>query len=313
MKLAFSDKLLQTSTFVELCNIVQSYGFDGVEISNVEKEIACHTDSIFIKSQTVDAKRKLVNRHISIPVITFPELITDKLQSEKVIKCLEYALLASVSGVVISMETVPENLVSVLTPAVKFAEENNLSILIETCGELRKTEKVLEVINKFGSAVLKVCWNIRETYFLAGESADTTIQTLGAYIGYVRLGDMKNGENVLIGEGELPVKDFTNALRSLNYEGFVAVMDSGEITSADIILTHFKSYLTTNTVEKIEKPIYYNRSKTGTHPWKKYDVLDLTFSEVLDEMAERYPDQLAFKYTTLDYVKTYSEFRDDLI
>ncbi|MBR1967768.1 MAG: AMP-binding protein [Clostridia bacterium] len=314
MKLAFTDNFVNSSKFIELCNVVQKYGFDGVEITNVEEEKKNHSDSIFRSSCTADAKRKLVNRHIAIPVITCPENITDKFDSNILIKQIEYAALASVSGVVIKLnEILSENkLKEILTPAIKVAESNGVSILLETAGALVKTQTVLDVINVFGTACLKVCWNIRETFFTAGESADTTIQTLGAYIDYVRLGDKKNDENVLIGDGDLPVKDFMNALRSLNYDGYIAVMDSGEITSADIILTHFKSCLTATAAETVEKPIYYNRYKTGTHPWKKYDVLDLTFSEVLDEMVERYPDQYAFKYTTLDYTRTYSEFREDV-
>ena len=314
MKFSFADKFVKTRSFIELCNVAQNYGFDGIEISNVEEEISNHTDSIFRPSFTGDSKRKLVNRHISIPVISYPERISENTNCANIVKYIEYAALASISGVVIKFDTLPleDKLKEILSPAIVVAESNGISILIETCGPLVKTEKILEVINLFGTAVLKVCWNIRETFFTAGESADNTIQTLGAYIGHVRLGDKKDGENVLIGDGELPVKDFTNALRSLNYDGYVSVMDSGKISSADIILTHFKSYLTTNTVESSAKPVYYNRSKTGTHPWKKFDVLDLTFSDVLDQMVESYPDQYAFKYTTLDYTRTYSEFRDDV-
>ncbi|MBE7083582.1 MAG: AMP-dependent synthetase [Clostridiales bacterium] len=313
MKISFSDKLVNTASFIDLCNTVQRYGFDGVEISDVEKEKASHTDSIFRSSVTADAKRKLVNRHIVITALNFPESISENFDSERLVKNIEYAALASVSGVIVRFEKLPEIevLKNVLSKAIKTAQECGISILIETCGPLVNTEKVLEVINVFGTAALKVCWNVRETFFTAGESADKTIQTLGAYIGYVKIGDRKEGKDVIIGDGELPVKDFYNALRSLNYDGYVSVMDSGEITSADIILTHFKSYMSLKS-EVVEKPIYYNRAKTGTHPWKKYDVLDLTFSEVLDEMVARYPDQLAFKYTTLDYTRTYSQFRDDV-
>ena len=314
MNFSFSDKFVNTASFVSLCNFTQEYGFNGVEISNVEEEISKHTDSIFRPSATVDAKRKLVNRHISIPVIVCPEPIKEGCDSLILVKYVEYAAIASVKGVVVKFSQLPEDkiLKEILSPAIKVAEDNGVSILVETCGPLVKTEKVLDVINLFGTATIKVCWNIRETYFSAGESADTTIQTLGAHINYVRLGDRLNGKDVLIGDGELPVKDFMNALRSLNYDGYVSVMDSGEITSADIILTHFKSYLSNNAVETVNKPVYYNRSKTGTHPWKKYDVLDLTFSQVLDKMVEKYPDQYAFKYTTLDYTRTYSQFRDDV-
>ncbi|MBQ7236024.1 MAG: AMP-binding protein [Clostridia bacterium] len=314
MKFSFSDKFVKSGSFIELCNIAQDYGFDGIEISDVIAEKKAHADSIFRSAVTGDAKRKLVNRHIAIPVLACPEKVGEKTDVSKIVEYIEYAALASVFGVVIEFETLlsDENLKKVLSPAIVAAETNGVSLLIETCGPLVNTEKVLDVINLFGTAALKVCWNVRETYFVAEESADKTIQTLGAYIGYVRIGDKKDGENVLIGDGTLPVKDFMNALRSLNYDGYVAVMDSGEITSADIILTHFKSYLSSNSVETQKKPVYFNRSKTGTHPWKKYDVLDLTFSQVLDEMVERYPDQYAFKYTTLDYTRTYSQFREDV-
>ena len=313
MKFSFSDKFVKSNSFIDLCNICQNYGYDGIEITNAECEKDVHADSIFRSSMTTDAKRKLVNRHISLPIICFPTQITDKTDSQEIIKCIEYAALASVQNVVISFEKLFETCLikKILLPAIDFAEVNGINILIETSGELADTQTVLDIISALGSANVKVCWNIRETFFVAKEQADKTIQTLGAYIGYVRIGDKNKDKNVLLGEGELPVKDFMNALKSLNYDGFVSVMESDEICSADILLTHFKSYMSSKT-ESISKEIYYNRPKTGTYPWKKYDVLDLTFSEVLDTMAETYPDQLAFKYTTLDYIRTYSEFREDV-
>ncbi len=313
MKLAFSDKFVNTSSFIDLCNVAQDYGFDGIEIHDAEAERAQHADSIFRSSATADAKRKLINRHISIPVLAYPANINEKTDGLAIVKYIEHAALASIKGVVLRFEVLPEIelLKKSLAPVIAVAENNSVSVLLETYGPLAKTDVVLDVINAFGTAALKVCWNIRQTHFIAGESADKTIQTLGAYIGYVRMGDMKDGKNVLIGDGELPVKDFINALRSLNYDGYVCVMDSGEITSSDILFTHFKSYLTSND-KSVKKEVFYNRPKTGTYPWKKYDVLDLTFSEVLDEMAESYPDQFAFKYTTLDYTRTYSQFREDV-
>ena len=314
MKFSFSDKYFNSTTFVDLCNIAQNYDFDGIEISDATKEKESHADSIFRSSITADAKRKLVNRHISIPVVCCPEKITDKAISQTLIDCIDHCLVANINGVIIQVEEYKtiDNLKKVMLPAIKKAENSGVNILIETCGELANTQKVLDIVNEFGSASIKVCWNIRETFFTANELADKTIQTLGAYINYVRLGDKKDGKNTLIGEGELPVQDFMNALRSLNYDGFISVMDCDETDSADILLTHFMSYMNSKTVEKKQKQLYYNRSKTGTHPWKKFDVLDVTFSDVLDTMVAYYPDQYAFKYTTLDYTRTYKEFRDDV-
>ena len=214
MKFSFPDKYINSASFIELCNTAQEYGFEGVEIFDAEKEKQLHTDSIFRSSITADAKRKLVNRHIEIPVLTFPSAIDQNTDPEKIIKYVEYAALASVSGVIIKFNNIlaEEDLKKILIPAIAVAEKSGVSILIETCGPLNNTEKVLDILNFLSSAVMKVCWNIRETFFIAGESADKTIQTLGAYIAYVRIGDRKNDENVLIGDGDLPVKDFVRLI-----------------------------------------------------------------------------------------------------
>ena len=308
MKFSFVDNIINTSSFLELCNFVQGYGFDGVEIFDAKKEKENHADSVFRSSVTVDAKRKLINRRISIPVLSYPMEISEDSDVKPIEEYLENVAVAGADGLVVKIGKYSsvENLSKVLKPIVEKAEDENVNLLIETIGKLANTENLVDLISLLGSASVKVCWNIRETFFTAKESADKTIQTLGAYIGYVRLGDKKGDENCLIGDGELPVKDFINALRSLNYEGFVSVMDSS-IKSVDILLTHFKSYLQTNDTEKVKEEIHYNRDKTGTFPWKRYDVLDVTFSEVLDKMVEKYPDQYAFKYTTLDYTRTYFE------
>ncbi len=313
MKLAFSTKNVTANSFLEYCNITSQYGFQGIEIFDAFSEKKAHEDSIFHSASVNASKRKLVNRHIGISVISLPEKINKNTDAEMLKKAVEMASVAGVPAVCVSFESIfnSDKIKEIFAPAIEVAEKYNVSILVETDGVLSDTKKVLEVINIFGNAVIGVSWNIRETYFNGNELADTTIQTLGAYIQYVRIGDKKGENNVLIGEGDLPVKDFVNALRSLNYDGYVCALWNDEILDADIVLTHFVSFMENSEVKK-QQEIYYNRSKTGTFPWKKYDVLDITFSEVLDTMVERYPDQYAFKYTTLDYTRTYSQFRDDV-
>ncbi len=315
MKLAFSNVNVCAKSFLELCNIASDYGFSGIEISDALAEKREHEDSIFHSAVQAAAKRKLVNRHIGISVLVFPEKINKDTDGENIKKYVEMAASAGVAAITVSFDAVLESeaLKQMLAPAITVAERFDVSILIETEGPLANTKNVLNVINVLGSAAIGVSWNIRETYFAAGESADTTIQSLGAYIQYVRIGDKKGDVNVLVGDGSLPVKEFMNALRSLNYNGYICCQWNDEIIDADIVLTHFVSYMQNNSAENFKKQeIYYNRSKTGTFPWKRYDVLDITFSQVLDEMVERYPDQYAFKYTTLDYTRTYSQFRDDV-
>ena len=59
MKFAFYDKLVNSSSFIELCNVAQSYGFDGVEISNVKEEISRHTAFFVYLLDSCSSSREL--------------------------------------------------------------------------------------------------------------------------------------------------------------------------------------------------------------------------------------------------------------
>jgi len=315
MKLVFSTQNVPADSFLDLCNKTTEYGFSGFEVFDVQKEMNDHSDSIFHPAMQAMSRRKLVNRHIAAAALTYPVPVNDNTDPEALLSYVERAVAVSVPLVIVRLASAFDRdaMLSVFSPAIRLAERFEVTLLFETCGVLAVTERVLDIINLFETAAVGVSWNIRETYFVGGESADATIQTLGAYINYVRIGDRDNDTDVLLGEGSLPVDLFINALRSLNYDGYVCVDWNDEITDPDIVLTHFSNFLLAyESDKKAQKPMFYNRSKTGTFPWKKYEVVDLTFSQVLDEMVDRYPDQYAFKYTTLDYTRTYAQFRDDV-
>ncbi len=315
MKYSFSTKHVSSASFLELCDQAASYGYGGFEIYDAADEKKTHEDSIFRSYNTAAARRKLVNRHIQLTALTCPEAVTGRTDPAMLVKYVEWAANSGCERVILELGEYAQEteIAPILTAAASQAQKLGVTVLLETSGKLAHTEKALDILSAIGSAAMGVCWNIRKTYFEGRESADFTIQTLGAYIGYVRLGDRRKDTDVLIGDGELPVQDFLHALKSLNYDGFVCADWNGEITDEDIVLTHFLSFL-----QKLNRgagrtgQVYYNRSRTGTHPWKKYETVDLTFSQVLDEMVGRYPDQYAFKYTTLDYTRTYAQFREDV-
>ena len=316
MKIVFSTKNVSRASFLDTCRFAYDYGFEGFEIYDAVKERIGHHDSILRRDRTADAKRKLVNRNLTVSALRMPAPIeSEETSAELVVKYVDMAALAGIDNVIVRVEefTSFEALDEKLAGAVKRAENADVSILFETIGYLSNTENVIGIINHFASAAIGASWNVRGTYFHAGETAEATIKTLGAYIKYVRLGDMKDGKTVLIGEGDLEVGKLLGALSSLNYEGFICAAWNEEIADADIVLTHFTNYISSLARnKKTFDRTYYNRAKTGTFVWKKYDVIEATFSDVLDTMVERYPDQYAFKYPTLDYTRTYEQFRRDV-
>jgi len=316
MKIVFSTKNVSRASFLDTCRYAYDYGFEGFEIYDAIKERSAHHDSILRRERTADARRKLRNRNLSLSALRMPVTVeSDECTAELLVKYVDMAANAAVDNVIVRVEkeTPFDELDKKLVLAIKRAENADVNILFETVGYLANTENVIGIINHFASAAIGCSWNVRGTYFDASESAEATIKTLGAYIKYVRLGDMKDGKTVLIGEGDLDVEKLMGALSSLNYDGFICAAWNEEISDADIVLTHFTNYISSlNREKKTYDHAYYNRARTGTFVWKKYDVIDATFSDVLDTMAETYPDQYAFKYPTLDYTRTYEQFRRDV-
>ena len=316
MKLSFSTIDAVTADFTGVCNLACDYGFNGFAIYDIDNGPAASADGPFDSVSSASAKRKLVNRHLSVSALVYPRAIgKNAADTENLRRYIEEASYLPVSNVAVTLDDSAsyEEIFSVLEPVMKDTDKYGVTLLFETCGKYADTAKVLDIINMFSSGSVGASWNITETFFKAGEDAEKTIQILGAYICNVRIGDMKDGKRVLIGDGELPVGEFVFALRSLNYDGFVCVERNDEISDTDIVFTHFVNFMNSVSDDrKSSSKLYYNRAHTGAFVWKKFDTVDKTFSEVLDAMVENFPDQYAFKYTTLDYTRTYSEFRRDV-
>jgi len=81
----------------------------------------------------------------------------------------------------------------------------------------------------------------------------------------------------------------------------------------DIIFPYFVNYMSRfGSTRGMKKTLYFNHDGTGQYIWKKDELINLTFPQVLSRVAEEFPDQYAFKYTTLDYTRTYKEFQQDV-
>ncbi len=312
MKLAFSTKAVTTESFSKLCGIAYDYGYDAFEIYDAFAERADHADSILAPSRMADSKRKLLNRKLRVSALTYPQAVETEKDAEAVVNYIRTAANVGIDKVILFLgKTDVETAAKLLRSAVDVAEETGVILTFETKGLLADTKQVIKLFRIFKSGAVGACWNVKETYFVSRESAQDTITTLGAYINYVRLGDKANGEDCLLGEGELPLGDFSAALYSLNYEGYVSSDDVG-IADYDLTLTYFAEKFRSQIKKRESAEVYYNRAGTGTFPWKKYELTDKTFPQILDAVAEKYPDQYAFKYTTLDYTRTYSQFNKDV-
>lgn len=322
MRLSFSTRGWAHLDWNEWLEAAASTGFEGVEVYNLPKFPALVDRSgPFHKYNIAATVRELRAKKLEIPCFdTSCDLSSETEDFVPAIRNLiQVAKNMQVPYVVIVALQDNEDLVrNRLAELVDDAEAADVTILIKTSGIFANTGRLRALLDDFACDQLGALWDMHHPYRDFDESADTTIKNLGAYVKHVHLRDSDDKDTYnLIGEGNLPVKEMVRALSSIDYDGFVSLEWKTEwmedLPYYEVIFPHFVNYMSRfEKTRGLKKMLYPNHDGSGQYVWKKDELINLTFSQVLDRMVEEFPDQYAFKYTTLDYIRTYEEFRDDV-
>ena len=330
MNLSFSTKGWHNSSFEDFCDIAEDLGFKGIELHNIHNRLFTDKDGAFHDYTAAATLRKLYERKLKLTCIDTICDVSDSSEEEATLEeigaCINIAKNLHIPYIRLRAhadysEESFEAVAALLEKAVPMAQESKVVLLLETSGMFADTAKLRDMLERFACDDLAALWNVSAAYQSAGEEPEAVIRNLGAYVKHIHISDSKKSENgieyCLVGDGELPLNDVMLALRSVNFDGFISLVWNPEwckeIDDMEIVFAQFVNYMKQfNYTSGKEKALYYNRAHTGKFVWKKDLLIEATFSDVLDRMVEEFPDQYAFKYTTLDYTRTYSQFRDDV-
>ena len=320
MNLSFSTRGWQKFSWDENVTTALTMRFGGIELYNVQKmpELTGRGGPLH-KYNTAATVRELHEKQLKIPCMDTSCDISVSGSVADIVTVMEIAHDIQCPCIGVTAQFDDEDTVrQTLSALVSIAREQGVCVLIKTSGIYADTARLRRMLDDFACDELGALWDIHHTYRDFGESGDTTIKNLGAYVRHVHLRDSDddNAYN-LIGEGTLPVASMMRALGSVDYDGFISIEWKPEwmedLDDREIIFPHFVNYMNrfASTRGK-KKALYENATHTGEYVWKKDELISETFSQVLDRMVEEFPDQYAFKYTTLDYTRTYAEFREDV-
>ena len=321
MNLSFSTRGWGDLSWEELLDTALDMHFGGIEVYNLQKNPELTDRSgPFHKYRTAATVRQLREQKLKIPCFdTSCDISSDPEAVSALSGILEVARDMQVPYVsccaLTENESQAQEALRVLLP---LAEKLGVCLLLKTSGIYADTARLRALMDSFACDQLGALWDIHHPYRDHGESADTTIKNLGAYVRHVHLRDSDDAHTYnLIGEGTLPVEEMILALSSINYDGFISLEWKREwmedLQDREVIFPHFVNYMSRfQNPRSRKKSLYYNHAHTGQFVWKKDELLECNFSQVLDRMVEEFPDQYAFKYTTLDYIRTYEEFREDV-
>ncbi len=320
MKLSFSTNGWEAYSWNEWLDAAEDMKLHGVEVYAPQDSEALPGRGgpfhVYARAATV---RALLDRRLSVPNLDSGVDLSD-------VRCVEdlrglIALAADLRVPCVSACSAHDDEAAVrehIAALLPDAADKGVTLLVKTKHAYASTERLRDLMNCFACDELAVLWDMHETCRNGHETAAETIKNLGAYVRHVHLHDSgDDGAPALIGEGTLNLRALMEALSSINYDGFISLEWRPEwmedLQSWEIIFPHFVNYMSRfESPRTMKKPLYYNRSHTGEYVWKKDALIDETFPAVLDRMAEEFPDQIAVKYTTLNYTRSYAEFRDDV-
>ena len=321
MKLSFSTRGWQGFSWDEMLETAIDMGFEGVEVYNLpNSNDLIDRGGPFHKYNTAATARNLREKKLTVPCFdTSLDISADAMAVDAVKALMDIAYNAHIPYVVVcALQDNEDAVFAALSDIVPYAESIGVSLLVKTSGIYADTARLRNMLDRFASDNLAVLWDIHHPYRDRGETGDDTIKNLGSYVKHVHMRDSDDsGKYQLIGEGTMPIDDVMRALSSVNYDGFISLEWKPEwledLQDPQIIFPYFVNYMSRfNSTRQMKKKLYFNHDGTGQYVWKKDELIDLTFSQVLDRVADEFPDQLCFKYTTLDYTRTYAQFREEV-
>ena len=321
MKLSFSTRGWPNLSWDEMMDTALEMGFSGIEVYNLPKfDPMLDRGGPFHKYQAAATVRELRDKKLQIPCFdTSCDLSDSAVGIDSLLNLMEVAHNTRVPYVVACALQDKEELVAErLTTLLACAGKLGVGVLIKTSGIYADTARLRAMMDRFASDYLGALWDVHHPYRDLGESADATIKNLGSYVRHVHLRDSDDqGNYQLIGEGTMPIADVMRALSSVNYDGFISLEWKPDwledLQELEVIFPYFVNYMSRfHNPRGTKKSLYFNHDGTGQYLWKKDELVNLTFYQVLQRVAEEFPDQYAFKYTTLDYTRTYQEFKRDV-
>jgi fatty-acyl-CoA synthase len=311
--------------------MAKDFNFNGIEIRGLGSDIFSVKAPPFTDAQLPNTLAKLRELKLEIPCLSSGEPVNDINTRDKAIaEITAYAELASKLGtgfirVLGDRDPAPTGdvddsvVIDTMKLLVPVAEKYNVTLLIETNGVYSDTARLKKVLDAIDSRKVAALWDMHHPYRFMGESPATTVNNLGTYIKHVHVKDsvIENGKVVykMMGTGDMPLSDMFDALLSIDYLGYVSLewvyRWSKDMLDAGIVVPHFAGYMEQYKTHKKNELQTDNRG-AGNYIWPKETLIDATFPDVLDRVCEEFPNQYAFRYTELDYTRTYSEFRDDV-
>ncbi len=328
MKISFSTLGCPDFSWIDIYSMAKDFGFDGIEVRGIGAALNAADAQPFQPRFIDKTKAKLDILGLEIPCISTGTSLHQQEKRAAALQEIEAAIVlcqklnAPYIRILADTDAAPDGemddtvVIGTMKQLGADAHKAGVVLLIETNGVYADTARLKRVLDAIDSPGVAALWDLHHPYRFFQEQPEDTIRNLGAYIRHCHVKDsvMVSGqpEYRMMGEGDLPVPAMMDQLQKTGYDGYVSLewvkRWAPQLQYAGIVFPHFANYMrpwrTSGGMQQTPTG--------GKYPFKKEQLINHTFPEVLEVMAREFPDQIAFKYTTHHYTRTYSQFKADV-
>ncbi|PKM93369.1 MAG: AMP-dependent synthetase [Firmicutes bacterium HGW-Firmicutes-1] len=319
MKLAFSTLGCPNWSWSDMISTAKDLGFDGIEVRGIAHQLFAPKALPFTPENIEATKSKLNHLNLEISCLSSACYLFDQVNLlQHLSDGKEYIDLASNLGVKYVRvlgdkephvtEPVDMNAVREATIILAdYAKSKDVTILIETNGVFANSATMKAFIGSLKKENVGVLWDIHHPFTFMNETLEHTYDTLKSFIKYIHVKDsvVVNGTVIykMLGEGTIPIKELIKYLSADQYDGYVVLEWTKrwqkDLEDPGIVFPHFM-----NTIKS------YQVSSSNVLTAK--GLVKLTMGDLIDQVADAYPNHEGVAYGDQDYRKTYGELRDEI-
>lgn len=260
MKFGFSTIGCPGWLWKEVISAAKDMGYDGVELRGIANKMYLPATRTFSFENCLRIKSQLEELELEIPCISTSAFIfNDKYKDEARKEVRDYVNLAGLLGVPYirvladkvaapGNEVDEEMVVANLKELLPFAEEKDVTLLVETNGVYADSARLKALMEKFeDDPNLGVLWDIHHPYRFYGEDPELTYARLSRWIRHIHVKDsvMENGQVAykMTGYGDVPIRQALRLLKENEYPGYVMLewlkRWNADLEDPGIVFSHF--------------------------------------------------------------------------
>ena len=191
MNISFSTRGWAHIAWEEQVQMAETMRFGGIELYNVQDDAAMVGRGGPLHKYTAAATaRELRQRGLTIPCLDTPCDISADDCAGTVTALMQLA--HDVQCPYVSVGALHDDAARIdaaLAALIPAAQAQGVTILLRTQGVFADTARLRALLDRFACDQLGALWQMHHPYRVRGESADTTIRNLGAYVRHVHLQD----------------------------------------------------------------------------------------------------------------------------